>query len=73
MNDKEDYTLDGILYNSKSGSSFHEIEEDEIKIHCGMPAHILTAGEIPAAAHAIFIPQKEGLVRMSQAVFFGLP
>lgn len=61
----------GLYFNVKDGELYNlHLEDDDLSFHMGMTAHILTAGIIPAACHAVYLPNTEGLARASSAFFF---
>ena len=61
----------GLFFNTKQGERYNlRLNDDEVGFHAGMSCHILTAGLIPAHAHAVYLPNTDGLSRASQAFFF---
>jgi hypothetical protein len=61
----------GLYFNVKDGELYNlHMEDDDLSFHIGMTGHILTAGEIPASCHAVYLPNTEGLARSSSAFFF---
>ena len=61
----------GLFFNTKQKELYNLVlQEDEVAFHIGMSYHILSAGLIPAQAHAVYLPNRDGLSRASQAFFF---
>jgi len=61
----------GLHFNLKSGEKYNLVLNDsDLAFHIGMTGHILTGGIIPAHAHAVYLPNIEGLARCSSAFFF---
>ena len=61
----------GLFFNTKEKELYNlKLNEDEVAFHIGMSYHVLSAGLIPANAHAVYLPNLEGLSRASQAFFF---
>jgi hypothetical protein len=61
----------GLNYNTKSKELYNlRLDEGDIGFHVGMSYHILSAGIFPAQAHAVYLPNIDGLSRASQAFFF---
>ena len=61
----------GLFYNTLQRERYNlRLKDDDVGFHVGMSYHILSGGLIPAQAHAVFLPNIEGLARASQAFFF---
>jgi len=61
----------GLVYNMKDRSHYNlRMDEGDIGFHIGMSYHILSAGIFKAHAHAVYLPNRDGLSRASQAFFF---
>jgi hypothetical protein len=61
----------GLYFNLKNGDKYHlALNDSDLAFHIGMTGHILTGGIIPAHAHAVYLPNIEGLARCSSAFFF---
>ena len=61
----------GLVFNLKDKSLYNlRMDEGDIGFHIGMSYHILSAGIFPAQAHAVYLPNRDGLSRASQAFFF---
>ena len=53
-------------YITKSGDLYNlQMQEEDVGFHIGMTYHILSAGLIKASAHAVYLPNTEGLSRAS--------
>ena len=56
----------GLFFNTKQKQLYNlKLNEDDVAFHVGMSYHILSAGIIPANAHAVYLPNTEGLSRAS--------
>lgn len=56
----------GLIFNTKNKERYQlKLKEDEVGFHIGMTYHILSAGLIPANAHAVYLPNMDGLARAS--------
>ena len=61
----------GLFYHVGTPGQIFQLSlgDEDVGLHIGMTAHILTAGIFPAACHSVFLPNVAGLSRTSIAFF----